>query len=74
VSDPEVPVKVNVAFEEVAEELADKVICRVAPGVSVIGKGDTLTPAGKPLACTLTCAVKPFKPVAKRDAGTEAPA
>ena len=46
-SDPEVPVKVNVALEEVAEELADTVICRVVPGVSVIGKGDTLTPASR---------------------------
>ena len=48
VKEPEVPVKVTVAFELAAVAVTLRVSCCAVPGVSVTFAGDTVTPAGTP--------------------------
>jgi hypothetical protein len=64
---PDVPV--NVAVDDPAAVPAGAVRVRVAavPGVSVMGNGCSVTPAGKPVIVTGTLAENPFCAVASRD-------
>lgn len=74
VKDPDFPVKVTVPFEPVAFEAAVNVTGCGVPGCNVIGLGETLTPAGAPLTCTLTCDEKPYSAVTDKDTEAELPA
>jgi hypothetical protein len=49
VKDPDVPVKVTVAFASAALAAAENEICCGVPGTSVMLVGDTVTPAGTPV-------------------------
>ena len=61
----EVPVNVTVAFELIAFEEAVNVTCCAVPGVRVMLRGETVTPGGTPVICTLICEEK--LPVAVAD-------
>lgn len=73
VNDPEFPVNVNVAVEGDAVASAESVSCNGVPGVRVIGDGERVTPAGRPLTTTLICDEKPFVLVAERVAEEDVP-
>ena len=73
VSVPELPLKVKMTVEVGAEAFAERVICCAVPGVKVMAEGETVTPVGTPLTCTVTCEEKPFEPVAESESVAELP-
>jgi hypothetical protein len=72
-SEPEMPVRVTVAFPGTADELAENVRVCGCPGVTVKVEGDVVTPWGRPLACTVICEEKPLVQVAETDADADSP-
>ncbi len=72
--DPEVPVIVRLELAIAVEALAENVNDWGVPGVTVISEGATVTPAGRPLSCTLMDEVKPLIAVAERVADAVFPA
>jgi hypothetical protein len=72
-SEPEVPVRVTVAFPVAADELAEKTSVCDCPGVRVRVEGEVVTPWGRPLACTVISAEKPLVPLAEIDTDDDSP-
>ena len=72
-SEPEVPVRVTVAFPVVADELAENVSVCDCAGVRVRVEGDVVTPWGRPLTFTVISAEKPLVPVAEIDTDDDSP-
>jgi hypothetical protein len=64
---PEVPVNVAVDDRAAVPSGAVRVSVAAVPGVSVMGDGCAVTPAGKPVTVTGTLAENPFCAVASRD-------
>jgi hypothetical protein len=73
VREPDVAVKVAVAFAAAVPVGAVKEIVAAVPGVSVTVDGSAVTPAGKPAIVTCTLEEKPFTGVARREAVTGVP-
>jgi hypothetical protein len=73
VSEPDVPVIVTLTWAVGAEEAAEKVNSCEGPGVRLKFEGETETPVGRPLICTLIVELKPLELDAMIEAVAEPP-